>query len=364
MKKILIVEDNLTLTTILTDWMEKWGYEVFHTIEEPAARKIIKAQPVDFVLADVRLSKGDGISLLKWMHDQYIYLPYVIMTDYGQIPDAVRTTKMGALDYLSKPVHPEHLQKLLDENLHPVHGKTPQHPEFLRQSAAMQRIYQKVGLMAPVNISVLISGENGTGKELIAQSIHWQSPRKDKPFVAVNCGGISTELALSEFFGHVKGAFTGADTHREGCFYEAAGGTIFLDEIGNMPMAIQNTLLRVLQEGEYTPVGSNKPRKTDVRIISATNANLLQDIKDGKFREDLYHRLKNAPSKSPHFAIAWKTSCLWRSISCIRSGKSSMPGQKALTKKRKKNCLPIIGPAMSGSFAIVSSKPYCLPKLR
>lgn len=296
--KILIVEDNIVLLERLKNWLEQDGYEVFTAIEEPPARKIIREKEPDLVLSDVRLPKGDGLELLEWMNGNNINIPFVVMTGYSNVADAVKAMKLGATDYLVKQCGIENIRQITNDLLRKSQRRTPQGNKFRRKSKAMQEVYDTARLAAPSDIRMLLLGENGTGKELLAHYIHAHSERKDKPFVPINCGGISESLAQSELFGHVKGAFTGADSNRNGCFYEANGGTLFMDEVGNMPMSIQATLLRVLEDGCYTPAGSNKRIKSDVRVI-ATNENLELAIKEGRFREDLFHRLNELPVTIP-----------------------------------------------------------------
>lgn len=290
--KILIVEDNIMLAEQQRKWFEKSGYEAVVTIDEPGARKLLRKEPFDLVLSDVRLPDGDGISLLGWMKKEGFDLPFIVMTGYASVSDAVKAVKMGAEDYLAKPVQMEELLDLIKELLKPSSriyegDKTL----FRRNSVRMQEVGNLARTVAPFDISVLILGANGTGKESVARSIHHGSERKDMPFVAVNCGVVPRELAPTLFFGHTKGTFTGADANREGYFDMAKGGTLFLDEIGTLTMEVQAMLLRVLQEGCYIPIGSNREKRTDVRIVAATNEDLQLAIKEKRFREDLYHRL-------------------------------------------------------------------------
>ena len=262
------------------------------TIDEPGARQLLKKEPFDLVLSDVRLPEGDGISLLEWMQRERIDVPFIIMTGYASVPDAVRAIKMGAKDYLAKPVQMDELQSLIKDILCPrsvIYGKDK---EILpRNSHQMKNVENLARTVAPFDISVLILGPSGAGKESIAQHIHYSSERREKPFLAVNCSVIPKELAPSFFFGHVKGAFTGAAANREGFFETACGGTLFLDEVGNLSVEVQSMLLRTLQEGTYIPIGSNREKYADVRIVAATNENLQLAIKERRFREDLYHRL-------------------------------------------------------------------------
>lgn len=290
-KRILIVEDNLTLSHIQRSWLEQAGYEVVTTIDEPSARKQIKKTGFDLILSDVRLPEGNGIRLLEWLCKNNMATPFVVMTEYASYADAVNAIKLGAEDYLPKPVHRERLLDLAHSLLNTPSVIRGEKRIFKRVSPQARETERLVRLVAPFDMSVLIFGPSGSGKESIAQSIHQQSDRNGKPFVAVNCGGIPDGLIASEFFGHVKGAFTGADMERKGCFDAAQGGTLFLDEVGNMPLNLQKLLLRVLQERVYQPLGSQKLIKTDVRIIAATNEDMQKLIKEGRFREDLYHRL-------------------------------------------------------------------------
>ncbi len=290
--RILIVEDNVTLSQILKQWFSREGYDVATSIDEPGARRLLRKEEFDLVLSDVRLPQGDGISLLEWLNKEKLDIPFVIMTEYASITDAVKAIKMGAKDYLAKPVYHEQLVEMVKELLKPISTiRNEDKVMFKRISTKAREAEHLAELVAPSDISVLILGANGTGKESIARRIHFHSARKDKPFVAVNCGAIPRELAASEFFGHTKGAFTGADNDKGGYFDAAKGGTLFLDEIGTLPFDMQSSLLRVLQEGTFMPVGSTKERVADVCIVAATNENMEKAIAEGRFREDLYHRI-------------------------------------------------------------------------
>lgn len=302
MEEILIVEDNLLLLQRQREWLESKGYRVVTALDEPKARKLLQSREIALVLSDVRLPEGDGLSLLEWMNRKGLRLPFVVMTGYAAVPDAVRAIKLGAVDYLSKPVDKERLLPLVDELMESptLHNCLANY--FQRNSPQVHRVERQARLVAPSDMPVLITGANGTGKEAVAHAIHLHSDRRNMPFVAVNCGAIPRELADSYFFGHVKGAFTGADSGKEGCFHEAEGGTLFLDEIGNLPERIQALLLRVLQEKRYCPVGSHRERKADVRIVAATNADLAQAIRQGMFREDLYHRICEFEIEMPRLA--------------------------------------------------------------
>lgn len=299
-RKILIVEDNIVLSQMQKDWFGQAGYDAITAMNEPIARLLIRKNKFDLILSDVRLPEGDGISLLKWLKKEQMDIPFIITTEYVSVPDVVRTIRLGAKDYLPKPVHREHLLELAEDVFRPLAIKRVRKKElFRRTSPQMLQVEKFAGLVAPSDMSVLILGANGTGKESVAQSIHEKSDRAGMPFVAVNCGILPRELAASMLFGHEKGAFTGADTAKQGFFDMAKGGTLFLDEIGTMSFEIQSMLLRVLQENIYLPIGGNKERIADVRIVAATNEDMEQAIKEGRFREDLYHRLNEFEIRQP-----------------------------------------------------------------
>ena len=301
-KRILVVEDNLILCDILEKWLLKAGYEVTTATDEPSARGKIRKHETALVLTDVRLPEGDGISLLEWSVRQKLSIPFVVMTEYASIADAVRAVKLGAKDYLPKPVYEEQLLELLRGLLKPPVAVTRDKKLLERCSEAARDTDRIARRAALSDCAVMILGPNGSGKESVARTIHRCGRRKDGPFVAVNCGCVPKELAASEFFGHVKGAFTGADKDSEGYFGAARGGTLFLDEIGNMPLGMQALLLRVLQEKVYAPVGSRKEQEADVRIVSATNEDLERAMREGRFREDLYHRLAEFEIRQPSLA--------------------------------------------------------------
>lgn len=302
-RKILIVEDNIGLSQMQKDWFEQAGYDAITAMNEPIARSLIRKNNFDLILSDVRLPEGDGISLLKWLKKEKLDIPFIITTEYVSVPDVVRTIRLGAKDYLPKPVHREHLLELAEDVFRPLAVKRERKKElFRRTSPQMLQVEKYAGLVAPSDMSVLILGANGTGKESVAQGIHEESDRAGMPFVAVNCGILPRELAASMLFGHEKGAFTGADTAKPGFFDMAKGGTLFLDEIGTMSFEIQSMLLRVLENNTYMPIGGNKERIADVRIVAATNEDMKQAIKEGCFREDLYHRLSEFEILQPSLA--------------------------------------------------------------
>ena len=308
MKSILIVEDDITYGIMLKTWLTKKGYQIHTASNVARARKVIETETVDLILSDLRLPDHDGIDILRWLIKHERIIPLIIMTGYADIQSAVQAMKLGASDYVPKPINPDELLKKIEDALKKSEEGDPTFAakrktgagqtsttspsDFLEgESDSAKQLYNYVRLVAPTNMSVLINGASGTGKEYVAHRIHQLSKRADKPFIAIDCGAIPKELAASEFFGHVKGAFTGALSDKTGAFVEANGGTIFLDEIGNLGYEIQVQLLRALQERKIRPIGSNKEIQVDVRLISATNEDLEQQIGKGAFREDLYHRI-------------------------------------------------------------------------
>ena len=311
MRSILIVEDDITFGMMLKTWLGKKGFEVSSVSTIARARKHIESQTVDLILSDLRLPDHEGIDLLKWMNEQGKAIPLIIMTGYADIQSAVLAMKLGARYYIAKPVNPEELLKKISEALQDSPSQVSssqatskatdegQHSYLEGESDAAKQLYNYVGLVAPTNMSVLINGSSGTGKEYVAHRIHQLSKRNNKPFIAVDCGSIPKELAASEFFGHVKGSFTGALTDKTGAFVAANGGTIFLDEIGNLSYEVQIQLLRALQERKIRPVGSTQEISVDIRLISATNENLEQAIEKGTFREDFYHRINEFTLRMP-----------------------------------------------------------------
>ena len=310
MKHILIVEDDTTFAVMLQTWLSKKKFSVASVSGIAAAKKTLIESSVDLVLCDLRLPDGDGIDLLEWVSSRNVNVPLIVMTSYAAIPSAVQAMKLGARDYISKPVNPEDLLQKINEVFNagvktgkqiPVSESVPEETNYLEgQSEAARQLYTYVKLVAPTSMSVLINGASGTGKEYVAKRIHQLSKRSEKPFVAIDCGAIPKELAASEFFGHKKGSFTGAIEDKVGAFIEADGGTIFLDEIGNLSYDVQVQLLRVLQERRVKPIGTTTEVKVDVRLIAATNEDLKAAIKSGAFREDLYHRINEFTIYMPH----------------------------------------------------------------
>lgn len=292
--KVIVVEDNPVYNDYVCNLLKKGGFDTVQAYRLSAAEKLLaKAEEDAIVLSDLRLPDGEGIDLLRWMRIKEKRQPFIIMTDYAEVHTAVESMKLGSTDYIPKPLVADRLVPLIRSMLHAQEQrKSSQIPIFVRQGAAYQEIKQRVRLVAPTRMSVLILGENGTGKEHVAQRIHAQSKRADKPFVAVDCGSLSPTLAQSAFFGHIKGAFTGADDNKIGYFQEAEGGTLFLDEVGNLSLETQQMLLRAIQERRYRPIGAKEDKTADVRIVAATNEDLQKAVSKKCFREDLLYRLK------------------------------------------------------------------------
>ena len=304
MLSILVIEDDITFSLMLTTWLGKKGFTVKSSSTVSDAKRKLKEETFHLVLSDLRLPDGDGIDFLKWLKDAYPAIPLMMMTGYADIQTAVKAMKTGAIDYIAKPINPEELLVKIKEIISmeekpETSADISSNPYIEGQSQAARLMYEHVRLVAPTDMSVLINGASGTGKEYIARRIHQESGRSKAPFVAVDCGAIPKDLAASEFFGHVKGSFTGAIENKTGAFVAAQGGTIFLDEIGNLTYEVQVQLLRALQERKVKPIGSNQEIAIDVRLISATNENLRQAIDRGDFREDLYHRINEFTIRIP-----------------------------------------------------------------
>ena len=316
MPKILLIEDDISFCKLLERFLLKKAYEVTIAFSAEEARLAIKKESFDLILTDLRLPDSDGIGLMKEFKNSNPEIPVILMTGYSDVNTAVKAIKNGAADYISKPFNPDEVLLVITNALQsdtPTTEETPAKEkkapkketasaenEFVRGiSVASKKLLDHIQLVSPTDMSVLIIGESGTGKEIIAKSIHQQSNRKNNNFIAVDCGAIPKELAASEFFGHLKGSFTGAISDKMGYFEAANGGTLFLDEIGNLSYENQIQLLRALQERKIKPVGSNKEINVDIRIITATNEDLREAVKNGDFREDLYHRINEFSIQSP-----------------------------------------------------------------
>lgn len=325
MDSLLIVEDDIAYSTMMQTWLRKKGFDVDKVSSVKAAVKIINSdKQYHLVLSDLRLPDHDGLFLLDWMRKSGINIPFIVMTSYAEVQNAVLAMKSGANDYIAKPVQPDILLQKIHDAINAANrtdaSETAPAPKEERTgkvfpannsndtnarenesstpsryiegtSEVSKQLYDYVRLVAPTPMSVLILGASGTGKEYVAHRIHELSQRKDKPFFALDCGAIPKEVAASEFFGHAKGAFTGAVTDKKGAFEVANGGTLFLDEVGNLSYDVQVQLLRAIQERKIRPLGSTKEIDVDIRLVCATNENLEKAVAEGTFREDLYHRI-------------------------------------------------------------------------
>jgi len=301
MKRILVIDDDPTFCTMLKTFLTNKGFGVREAFSAAESLKAMRLEQFDIALCDFRLPDKDGLELLKDIRLLKPKLPVIIMTRYADIRVAIRAIKMGAYEYVTKPINPDEilaairgaLEKAEEEN-DTTAAQTPHKSNFHYVSGASKtssKVERYIDLVAPTSMSVIIQGESGTGKEYVARMIHQKSKRSDKPFMAVDCGALSKELAGSELFGHVKGSFTDAINEKQGQFELSNGGTLFLDEIGNLPYETQLKLLRATQERRIRKIGGNKDIPVDVRIIVATNEDLSDAVKKGTFREDLYHRL-------------------------------------------------------------------------
>lgn len=290
--RVIVVEDNIVYCEFVCNLLAREGFSTVQAYRLSAARKLLQqAGEGDIVVSDLRLPDGDGIDLLRRMRKEGKTLPFIIMTDYAEVHTAVESMKLGSLDYIPKRLVEDKLVPLLRSIQKERRTGRNRMPVFSRNGSAFQALMKRIRLVAPTDMSVLIFGENGTGKEHIAHLLHDKSRRSDKPFVAVDCGSLTKELAPSAFFGHVKGAFTGADNTKKGYFHEAEGGTLFLDEVGNLAPETQQMLLRAIQERRYRPIGDRTDKSFNVRIIAATNENLEAAVNEKRFRQDLLYRL-------------------------------------------------------------------------
>ena len=305
MSHILLIEDDPAFAQIIENFLGRKKYQVSTVPNLKEGSAALKKDAYALILLDYHLPDGTGFDLIKEITDAGIRTPVVMMTGFHDIRTAVKAIHMGARNYITKPVNPEELlmvisEALTDQEVVTKSKDTAWLPAFVKgESEASQELLRHIELIAPTNMTVLILGESGTGKENIARSIHRLSSRADGPFVAIDCGALSEELASSELFGHIKGAFTGAINDKKGEFEMASGGTIFLDEVGNLTYPVQVKLLRAIQERIIQPVGGNKAIKVNVRIITATNEDLVTNVKNGSFREDLYHRVNEFSIRVP-----------------------------------------------------------------
>ena len=292
METVLVVEDDRVYARTTTNWLVKNGINARYVLSVDSAKVFLEGHKVDLLLSDFRLNDSNGVELLEWMKAQGYRMPFLIMTGYGDIPGAVEAVKRGAADYLPKPIQTEKVLGIIRGLLNRRNRKKVKERAFyVGKSPLAVKLQNIVRVVAPADsLSVLIRGASGTGKEYVARQVHALSGRADAPFIAVDCGVLPKELAASELFGHVKGAFTGATEHKTGMFAAANRGTLFLDEVGNLNAEVQRSLLRALQEKRYRPVGGREEMQTDIRLVAATNENLEKAIAEGRFREDLFHR--------------------------------------------------------------------------
>jgi len=309
--RILVVDDEESMCQYLSILLQKEGYEVTTVNSGVKALQVVETEPVDVVLTDIQMPKMDGIQLLKGIKGMDPTTPVIMLTAYASEQSAIDAVNLGAFSYMQKHCKNDEIKMVVRNALALRKAKTEniklkkeltrnkKRKNIIGQSTRMRSVYKMVDKIAATTATVLINGESGTGKELIAQSIHHRSDRADGPFVAINCGAIPETLLESQLFGHVRGSFTGADRNHDGFCRQAEGGTIFLDEIGETPHAIQVKLLRMLQEREVYPVGSSRPVKVNLRVIAATNRDLESEVAEGNFRTDLYYRLNVIPMNLP-----------------------------------------------------------------
>jgi len=305
--RILLVDDEPSILTVLSTLLKAEGYEVTPVPGGDKAQDVVRNEDFDLMISDIRMSPVNGMQLLQLAHEVKPQMSVIMLTAYGSVETAIEAMKLGAFDYVTKPFKVDELlitvsralnyNKTMAENadLKEQLNTTYRLENIVAESAPMQNVCEMIKKVAPTDTTILIYGESGTGKELVAKAVHSCSRRKDKAFLAVNCAALPEPLLESEMFGHVKGSFTGATSDKEGLFEAASGGTIFLDEIGSMPLSIQGKLLRVLQEKEIRRVGSNDNIAIDARVLAATNTKLETLMAEGQFREDLYYRLSVIP---------------------------------------------------------------------
>jgi two-component system response regulator HydG len=303
MAKILIVEDDFTFAQIIEGFLSKNGFETSVASNAKQAFELLSKDTFQILLTDYRLPDGTGLDILSFAREKAAVGSSIVMTSFNDVRTAVKSMQLGASDYITKPINPDELLMVINNSLSKKEVKVTTSvttSDLIKgKSDIADKLYAHISLVAPTDMSVIIQGESGTGKEFAAKTLHLESKRSAKPFIAIDCGALSKDLAASELFGHVKGAFTGALNDKKGQFEAANGGTIFLDEIGNLTYEVQVKLLRALQERVIQPLGSTKNIKIDVRIIVATNDDLINSIQNGEFREDLYHRLNEFKIQLP-----------------------------------------------------------------
>ena len=343
MKKALIIEDETSFCFMLQTWFEKNGYQADAVLSGKEAMRLLKTTTYDIVLSDLRLPDNDGISVLQFIKQTSPATIVFIMTGYADVQTTVSAIKLGAYDYLEKPVNPDILKQKIAEAFGGKEKKPTivtkstnnQIPFIVGEGEASKKLKDHIKLVAPTSMSVLITGESGSGKEYAARYLHENSDRKDGPFVALDCGAITKELGASELFGHLKGSFTSAIDNKKGMFEYANGGTLFLDEIGNLSYGVQVQLLRALQERIIKPIGGNKEISVDVRVITATNENLVQAIANGRFREDLYHRINEFSMHMPSLRERGSDLFLFATLFLENANKELSKNVKGFNDKAK-----------------------------
>ncbi|KAA3651252.1 MAG: sigma-54-dependent Fis family transcriptional regulator [Bacteroidetes bacterium] len=307
-ENILIVDDDLNILELLQRQLHLLNYHVYKAVSVKEAVYILKDTSIQLLITDLKMPEIDGMELLKFTTEHFPHLPKLVISGYPSIQDSLLAIKSGAVVFLNKPFTKEELKEAIEKTFHTKQKQEVENElkkndhtygDMIGKSNSIDTVIQVIERVKDNRATIFIHGENGTGKELVARSIHYQGKYAHFPFITVNCGAIPENLLESELFGYVKGAFTGADSNRDGFFQAAKGGTIFLDEIGNASMSVQNRLLRVLQEKEVMKLGSQKIEKLDIRIITATNSNLKEQVANGSFREDLYYRLTVVEIKVP-----------------------------------------------------------------
>jgi len=301
-ENILIVDDDVNIIELLQRHLQSWNYHTFKAVSVKEAVTILRDTNIDLLITDLKMPEIDGFELIKFVSEHYPKLPKLVVTGYPSVQDSLSAIKSGVVDYLTKPFTKDELKTAISKSLinrenntiktnKPTDNEGKAYGELIGNSEKINKVIQIIERVKDNKATVFIKGESGTGKELVARAIHYQGKFTKAPFIAVNCGAIPENLLESELFGYVKGAFTGADSNRNGFFQAANGGTIFLDEIGNASQAVQSRLLRVLQEKEVVKVGATKAEKVDIRIIASTNSDLREMIKNNTFRDDLFYRL-------------------------------------------------------------------------
>ncbi len=301
-ENILIVDDDINILELLQRHLQSWNYHTYKAVSVKEAVQILRDTKIDLLITDLRMPEIDGSELIKFVAEHYPQMPKLVVTGYPSVQDSLSAIKSGVVDYLTKPFTKAELEQAINKSIkgkkngiissnNAKNQKDNSYGEIIGNSEKLNNIIQIIERVKDNKATIFIKGESGTGKELVARAIHYQGKFSRAPFITVNCGGIPENLLEAELFGYTKGAFTGAEKNRDGFFQAANGGTIFLDEIGNASTAVQSRLLRVLQEKEVVKVGAQKAEKIDVRIVAATNSDLIEMIKKGTFREDLYYRL-------------------------------------------------------------------------